>query len=1452
MATRIAIVVAATLLLAALAFTKFGVQSIVGSVTGTDVTIGTERFSPHGITFENVTVKATNGEPLASIASASVGYNLHTFAIEQPDITLIRHKDGTWNVPIPKSSSNGPARAMNYDGTVRDGSVTVIDEAQGTAGARKLYARSISADVHLHTDARTEYTASLDYVEGGIRYPIRGVGDLNAPAHYGVQRWSIPPMPVARLVDFGMNSPSLHLASGSITGADVRIDGFDDGHGALQTHVTATTLVQNVRLAVGGLVKPIRDLHGRLDVFDNGLTFDGADGTIAGAPLHLLGGIYDLHAPSFRLAMNVDGDLAHLRTAIAQAAHLPASGPVHLAILLEGRASAPVAMIALDGKQIRYGGNAIDAPHGLVAFSQAEFDLLDVHGAYHGVEAGAQGRVALTKRPNAIEVIAGAQVPVGAVPYASHVFPGMPLRGMLLATANDPKRIDTSGVIDGASASQRLAGTFAVDSRGVGAVGPVVVTGSRGSLYANVALDHPHNIERGYLRADNFRVAMVPGSGDGVLNGAATGSLVNGAPVADAALVLTNAHYQRYGIGAMALVHYAQGALDVRDTAVRAGPALVALDGKVHDAASNTRSYDLTARAKAIDVAYNVVEASVDANVHVGGSGTSPVIAGNVNVPTGSVNGQAFRDLHASLDGTPAMMAFDNGGVTVDETQMAFAGRGGVHGGTVSLQAPHAQLDDFNDLFNTGETLGGNGSIALTASYAPGAPIATSGHVNIHNGRFRRFDIGNAVADWGMSHGDVNFVAAAGGASGTIRAHGLVNPATYNVNANASVRNLALATWLPLFGINEPVLGNVNADAVVAGRFPDVDSRVTAQLVHGNAFGIPVQQARVALRTAGGFGRVDSAIVRIANATANARGTFGLHAHDPLNVTARVTSPDIGAVAREAGFKAAGNLAGALDTSATLRGTRVNPQVADALTLTGLRYGKAYVPQISANAVATMKRFTLQRGVIDLAPGSVTLAGSVPLPMRDAPFDATLVASNVELQQFDALLPGNTKLTGRIDGRVTANGRTDNPQFGGMLALANASYSSEAENLPITNAKAQLAFYGDRVDLRNAGLNVGGGAIALGGTAAVPSVRDMRALSFNVNASAKNARIDAPAYYKGIVDGTVTAQRAPGGDVALGGSVALSNGRVPMTALFNPSAGSKPSGAPLPIAFDNLNVTVGNDVRVQSPNVDIGAEGGITIAGTLAAPSLTGSFVSTGGTVSFYHDFTVDDGTVSWTPGSGIIPSVDATATTSIDDPPTDIRLHVTGLATDMQLGLASDPAYSREQILGLLVGAQQFGAVQGVAYTPSSNTQFSPAASFENLAAGQLNTAFTRNLLEPLGSALGGAFGLNNVTITDSLIGGNGNGFGASFVKHIGNVLNIAFAESLGQPRRQSITVSTKPNPKAISLAAIFYTQDQPSLFATTAENSGHPSIFEPNLTSIQPMSGTNGVDFRLERTFP
>jgi hypothetical protein len=292
-----------------------------------------------------------------------------------------------------------------------------------------------------------------------------------------------------------------------------------------------------------------------------------------------------------------------------------------------------------------------------------------------------------------------------------------------------------------------------------------------------------------------------------------------------------------------------------------------------------------------------------------------------------------------------------------------------------------------------------------------------------------------------------------------------------------------------------------------------------------------------------------------------------------------------------------------------------------------------------------------------------------------------------------------------------------------------------------------------------------------------------------------------------------------------------------------PSGGPSPaaSAAALPVAF-NLDVNVGNDVRVQGGPVDIGAMGRLHVGGTLAAPQLAGKLTSTGGTLSFYRTFRLQYPSVaSFEPDDGLIPTVDAVATTSVDNPPTDITLHVTGLATKLDVELDSDPSYSRQQILGLLLNAQALGAVAGV-QTTANGPQQNP---FQAAAEGQLGTLLTQNLLEPFSSQLGGAVGLNSLAINFS----PGSGIDIGAQKKIFKDVSAVFAESFNYPPRQSIGLRASPN-NATAIQLTFFSQPSSNRF-NSFEGAQTLQSSDAAVTNGQPANGASGFSLTFQRKF-
>ena len=219
----------------------------------------------------------------------------------------------------------------------------------------------------------------------------------------------------------------------------------------------------------------------------------------------------------------------------------------------------------------------------------------------------------------------------------------------------------------------------------------------------------------------------------------------------------------------------------------------------------------------------------------------------------------------------------------------------------------------------------------------------------------------------------------------------------------------------------------------------------------------------------------------------------------------------------------------------------------------------------------------------------------------------------------------------------------------------------------------------------------------------------------------------------------------------------------------------------------------------------------------------------------------MDGSTLAFDPSDGVIPTVDIDATTTVPNPPTNVALHVTGLATQLNVGLTSDPEYSREQILGLLVGAQALGAVSGLQTSSTGGPQQNP---FTSLAAGQLGTLLTQNVLEPFSSQLGGALGLSDLAL--NYLPGGSLDVGAK--KKIFKNVSIVFADSFNYPQRQSVGLVAQPN-DSTAAQVTFFTQQGSNRFAAIQPNTLYST--NQTVTAAEPANGDQGVSFSLQRKY-
>ena len=1069
----------------------------------------------------------------------------------------------------------------------------------------------------------------------------------------------------------------------------------------------------------------------------------------------------------------------------------------------------------------------------------------------------------------------------------------------------------TGAELPGASvrgvAVERIAGTLLVDGstlRVVAADGAIgtgrVVAADAGGPFLVSAPGIPVAALRGAglpLQAGTLAVygmADMRGhapSFDGVValdQGVASGVAVSGA--ADLALA-NNAANVRSGVAALGATY---GTFDGRVGGIgTAGPGALA-----YALNANVPVGDVGEVRRALRLPVKYLEGSFSAQLRVGGNGARPRLAGAVAVPEGSYNGLAFRDASAGIVLTPSSVSAQRGLVTVGTThaqvdagisvaQRAFS---------VNVRSADANLADFDDYFDEAETLDGRGRVALMIAN-DGATTRTSGRMNVRDFRYRRFAFGTTDATWSQRGGAVSGALNVRGAHGNLAANGSVvaasgdplrafTGATYR--AHVAAQRVDLGTWLPPFGITAPILGQVDARGSLAGRWPRLAVAGDASIANGSLYGYAVRDGHLHASGNGARVALSNAVLDLGFARFDASGTFGFSTADPLALSVHAQTADIAKTLATVFPKGPHyDVGGALQADARIGGTFLKPRATLGFELTSARYASLAIPRILGSVGYDGKMLIVNDAEATFAKGQVLVAGSLPVSLQpfgaphDAPLSFTLALNALDLAPFAPFVPGaQTKLGGTVAGRLAIEGTMQAPLVIGNVGLTDGTYVSALDRAAITKANAQLAFSGTSVALQALHANLGGGTLDGRGRFALPFAASHG--DYVIDLTAHGARVDSPQFGRGAIDGTLQLRSASPLPI-LSGEITLNNASIPILSIYRSAGGGAPgsggaaTGLPLNLAFD-VTTHAGKNVRVQasSPYIDIGTAGTLALTGTLAAPRLAGVLTATpGGVFSTYNRaFRVQQASVVFNPQNGLLPYVDLRAYAHVTNPdpdPTrnavgsaDITVTVTGPVDELAAGTgsviqyASNPPYSQEQIIGLLLDASVFGAVNFGQQQNGTTLRGAPGESnpllppgvtpyqtgvinFNQEAFSILNGQLTQRFLAPIERIFTGRFGLSDFELTVDY----GGGLGYNALKQLGKRdVYASFGQTLASPVRSTLGFTARPDA---------VTSVQFSYFA----QNGNPAIAvngsaTQRLNGIQPISNRQGFTFSIVRKYP
>ena len=163
------------------------------------------------------------------------------------------------------------------------------------------------------------------------------------------------------------------------------------------------------------------------------------------------------------------------------------------------------------------------------------------------------------------------------------------------------------------------------------------------------------------------------------------------------------------------------------------------------------------------------------------------------------------------------------------------------------------------------------------------------------------------------------------------------------------------------------------------------------------------------------------------------------------------------------------SLAGVLNATAEIRGTRIDPVVASDFAVTGGTVEGVKFNALTGKASYEGRAVDVDARLEQTAAAVLTAVGTIPVPngpgrtTRTEEFDLAVKSTPIDIALFQPATTQLTKLTGQFSADVRVRGTLESPRVNGLVETTNGGFSVVATGVTYSNAIARLSFEGDRV-----------------------------------------------------------------------------------------------------------------------------------------------------------------------------------------------------------------------------------------------------------------------------------------------------------------------------------------------------------------------------------------------------
>ncbi|NJM77590.1 MAG: translocation/assembly module TamB, partial [Acaryochloridaceae cyanobacterium RU_4_10] len=356
------------------------------------------------------------------------------------------------------------------------------------------------------------------------------------------------------------------------------------------------------------------------------------------------------------------------------------------------------------------------------------------------------------------------------------------------------------------------------------------------------------------------------------------------------------------------------------------------------------------------------------------------------------------------------------------------------------------------------------------------------------------------------------------------------------------------------------------------------------------------------------------------------------------------------------------NLTGKINGNATLSGRWDNPKVQGQFDVVEGTLNRAQIQQATTQFDYDNARLAFNGLATIGSPEPITVKGTVPYAL---PFSAVKPQSkqvDITMSVKDRGLALANLFTDQIawvDGQGQLNlqvtGTVDRPLMKGALAFQNATLQSPSLTEPLTQVNTSIRFDSDRITVESLTGRYNQGALTAAGN--LPIFDNTLQLSNPLSVNLNNTAFNLKGLYKGQASGSLNVTGSAF-QPTLGGVIALQNGQVLLssaTALNTTGTPQTPATAGNPLEFKNLQVRLGQNIRLSQPPVlSFIATGQVDLNGSIDAPRPNGIVNFEKGQVNLFTTlFRIDrrrQNFARFTPTYGLDPYLNLSLRTTVTD----------------------------------------------------------------------------------------------------------------------------------------------------------------------------------------------------------